>query len=81
MSARHKCQWCDARTRAFPRCQSCKSKFFHASKRVEREGLIVDLAGGAWWVWDAKGEVLVIGRDTKSDAYKALAFGEELDHA
>lgn len=76
----YKCQWCGHRTRASGgRCQSCKSKLFHASKRVEKEGLIVDQAGGGWWVWDAKGEVLVIGKDTKSEAYKALALGDTTD--
>lgn len=58
-------------------CQGCKSKRHHARKRIEREGLLLDTAGGSWWVWDAKGLVLVIGRDTKREAFDALAF--ELD--
>ncbi len=74
----NKCTWCGDRTRAYPRCQSCKSKCFHTCKRIAKEGLLVDTAGGAWWIWDAKGEVLVIGRDTKSEAIKALAFDEGL---
>ena len=60
-------------------CQTCKSKRFHAHRRIEREGLIVDQAGGAWWVWDRNGEVLVIGKPTRDDAITALALGDEVD--
>ena len=77
--AKNKCKWCGARTRRLDLCQGCKSKNHHAHKRVAKEGLLVDLAGGSWWVWTAKGDVLVIGRDTKLDAYKALAIGDEVD--
>jgi hypothetical protein len=60
-------------------CQTCKSKRFHAHKRIQREGLIVDQAGGSWWVWDRKGEVLVMGKPTRDDAINALALGDEVD--
>lgn len=60
-------------------CQGCKSRRHHARKRIEREGLILDTVipgGSSWWVWDARGNVLVIGRDTQREAFHALAFGD-----
>ena len=62
-----------------PFCQGCRSKWHHTHKRIKKEGLIVDEAGGAWWVWDKKGEVLVMAKPTKFDAIKALAFGDDDD--
>jgi len=50
----------------------CKSAHHHGHKRVEAEGLLVDMAGGSWWIWSPKGEVLVIGRATKQEAIIAL---------
>jgi hypothetical protein len=41
-------------------------------KRVEKEGLMVDTAGGSWWVWDKHGKVLVIGKPTKTEAVIGL---------
>lgn len=74
------CLWCGARTTASGGyCQTCKSKRHHAGERIKREGLIVDQAGGSWWIWDAKGGVLVMGQPTKGAAINALAFGDEVD--
>jgi hypothetical protein len=68
---------CGERTRACgAHCRSCQSARHQTFKRIEAEGLIVDEAGGSWWVWTAKGEVLVIGKDTKNDAIDALASGD-----
>jgi len=72
-----KCKGCGNRTQAYDYCRTCKSKRFHAHKRIKAEGLIVDQAGTGWWIWDAKGEVLVIGKDSKVAAINALAFGED----
>lgn len=72
-----RCEGCRGRTTASGAfCRSCKSARFHALKRIEAEKLLVDTAGGAWWVWSAKGEVLVIGKPTKGAAILALALGE-----
>lgn len=38
---------------------------------------MVDQVGGAWWVWDAKGNTLVIGQDSKAKALAALDIGDE----
>lgn len=75
----HKCDGCGNRTSAMGLCRTCKSAFFHAQKRIQNEGLLVDKAGGAWWVWSPKGEVLVIGQPDKYSAILALALGESLD--
>jgi len=74
-----KCEGCGGKTTCAHYCQRCKSKRFHARKRIDAEGLILDEAGGAWWVWDAKGTVLVIGKNTKQEAFNALAFEEDGD--
>jgi hypothetical protein len=75
-----KCLWCGHRTQASAgRCQSCKSKRFHALQRIKDEKLLLDQAGGGWWIWDAKGDVLVTGQPTREQAIFALAHGEELD--
>ena len=72
-----KCSGCGNRKQASGDfCRSCQSRRHHAYKRLEVEGLTVDIAGGSWWVWDARGAVLVIGRDSKRDAMTALALGE-----
>lgn len=76
MARSHRCEGCSARTTAYRWCQRCKSVRFHARKRITREALVVGVAGGGWWVWDARGDVLVIGRDTESEAFNALAFGD-----
>ena len=88
-----KCKQCGNRTSASSgNCQSCKSKFFHAQKRIKKEGLIVDTVlgdsvsrdGRDWWIWDAKGNVLVLGKPTKGAAIWALALGateEDNEHS
>lgn len=79
MSKTSRCEGCGNRCRAYRLCRTCKSKCFHARKQIEARGLIVDQAGGGWWIWDAKGEVLVIGRDTRIAALLALAYDIGLD--
>lgn len=81
-----KCPGCGNRTTAAGSddtgCRSCQSKLFHTRKRIEREGLIVDTAGGLWWVWDARGTVLVLGKATKGAAIRSLAWeGEHEDES
>ena len=73
-----KCEACGGRTVASAGlCRTCKSALHHAHKRIESEGLLVDTAGGSWWVWTARGEVIVMGKSTKHEAIMALALGEE----
>ncbi len=72
-----RCEGCGERTKASgPLCRTCQSTLFHAKKRVKKEGLLVDMAGGSWWVWSPKGEVLVIGKPTRADALLALMRGD-----
>jgi hypothetical protein len=58
-------------------CRTHKFAIRRAWVRVKAEGLLIDKAGGAWWVWDKKGEVLVIGEDSREHALSALALGQE----
>ena len=34
----------------------------------------------SWWVWDKKGDVLVMGQPTRGDAMRALALGDTTEH-
>lgn len=70
-----RCKWCEAETTGYTgRCRTCKSKLHHAFKRIDAEKLIIDEAGGGWWVWSAKGDVLVIGQATRELAIRELAL-------
>jgi len=72
-----KCEGCAARTRGSRQlCRACKSASIRGSQRVAAEGLIVDLAGGSWWIWSQTGAVLVSGKDTHPAAILALGRGE-----
>lgn len=72
-----KCTACGSRTSASAGyCQTCKSLRHHGLKRVKAENLLVDEAGGAWWIWDRRGDVLVSGKPTRAEAIIALARGE-----
>jgi hypothetical protein len=73
-----KCKACGVRTTASAGyCQRCKSLRHHGYKRVKDENLVVDQVGGAWWIWDARGNVLVAGKPTRTEAIIALAVGED----
>lgn len=56
-------------------CRTHKFAVRRAGARVRAEGLILDFVGGAWWIWDAKGETLVIGQDSKGKALAVLDLG------
>lgn len=73
-----RCKTCSARTTASAGyCQSCKSKRHHGYKRLKEENLLLDEAGGAWWIWDHRGDVVVTGKPTKDAAIIALGLGED----
>jgi len=57
-------------------CQRCKSLRHRGYKRLKEENLLLDEAGGAWWIWDPRGDVLVSGKPTKDAAIIALGGGE-----
>ena len=79
MAARStRCKACEARTTASAGyCQRCKSLRHHGYKRLKEEHLILDEAGGAWWIWDQRGEVIVSGKPTKEAAIIALGGGAD----
>lgn len=60
-------------------CRTHKFAVRAGVRMVREESLIVDQAGGAWWVWDARGVVLVIGQDSKIKALAILAAGGNVD--
>lgn len=71
------CKPCGARTTASGGyCQRCKSLRHHGYKRIKAEHLVLDQAGGSWWIWDRRGEVLVSGKPTAAEAVIALAAGD-----
>lgn len=78
MAARSsKCKACGARTTASGGyCQRCKSLRHHGYKRIKEENLILDQAGGSWWIWDSRGNVVVAGKPTSAAAVIALAKGD-----
>lgn len=77
-----KCKACGTRTSASAGfCQRCKSQKHHGYKRIKKENLILEQAGGSWWIWNSRGDVLVAGKPTAADAVIALAAGTEEDDA
>jgi hypothetical protein len=73
-----KCKTCGVRTTASAGyCQSCKSKRHHGYKRLKKENLLLDEAGGAWWIWNPRGDVIVSGKPTKDAAIIALGVRED----
>jgi len=74
MSKSWSCVGCGGRTTGCSGyCQGCKSKMHHAYARIRCERLLVDTAGGDWWVWSARGEVLVLGCASRVAAIQTLA--------
>ncbi len=73
-----KCKACGTRTMGSTGyCQSCKSMRHHGYKRLKAENLLLDEAGGAWWIWDPRGDVVVSGKPTRAEAVIALGRGED----
>jgi hypothetical protein len=75
-----RCKACSAKTIASGGyCQRCKSLRHHGLKQIKDEQLLLDQAGGSWWIWNPRGDVLVSGKPTATDAVIALAAGEDND--
>ena len=75
-----RCKACGTRTTASAGyCQACKSKRHHGYKRLKEENLLLDEAGGAWWIWDPRGDVVVSGKPTRDAAIIALGGGDVED--
>ena len=72
-----KCEGCRTPTKGCTGfCRTCKFARQRGLDRIRCESLLLDTAGGSWWVWDPRGEVLVIGRNTKQQAIIALGSGD-----
>jgi hypothetical protein len=75
-----RCKACGSRTTASGGyCQSCKSKRHHGYKRIKDEHLLLDEAGGAFWIWNSRGDVIVTGKPTAAAAVIALVEGDVED--
>ncbi|MEK9208145.1 MAG: hypothetical protein AAB922_06675 [Patescibacteria group bacterium] len=62
------CKDCGTKHKAMgERCQKCKTINKKNLKEALKKGWIIGAAGGAWWVWDMKGNVLSQGA-TKQEA-------------
>lgn len=73
-----RCKACSVRTSASGGfCQRCKSLRHHGYKQIKDEHLLLDQAGGSWWIWNQRGDVLVAGKPAAADAVIALALGSE----
>lgn len=77
-----KCDVCGTRIQGCTgHCRTHKFAIRRAGRRVREESLLVDQAGGAWWVWDSKGNVLVVAQDSKVKALAALDCGADEEEA
>jgi hypothetical protein len=75
-----KCKACGKRTfGSTGYCQSCKSKRHHGYKRIKEENLLLDKAGGSYWIWNQRGDVIVTGKPTAAAAVIALVEGDVED--
>lgn len=73
-----RCEGCGERTTASGAfCRTCQRQTGEAKAAVKKQSLIVDQAGGSWWVWSPRGDVLVIGKPTRQSALLALVRGED----
>jgi hypothetical protein len=73
-----KCKRCGKRTSCVDLCLTCKTELRRAFRRVEKNGILIDVAGGAWWAWDRIGNVLAGPCDRGDQVLVALG---EYSHA
>lgn len=75
-----KCKVCGVRKAgSSDYCRTHEFAIRRAGRRIVAESLIVDQAGGAWWVWDAKGNPLTLGEGSRAHALVALDTGLEAE--
>jgi len=76
----HRCQGCASKTTAAGDfCRTCQRVRRAAYRRIKAEGLTTGQAGGSWWIWDPKGNVIVGGKASHSETLQALAVGDEIE--
>ncbi len=64
------CIDCGKKTQAYPRCSQCKALVLNMYKNAKTWGWTIDLAGGAWWVWDQVGNVLAMHEKSRTAALR-----------
>lgn len=68
----NRCKACGAKkTGSTDYCRTHKHEVRRLSKAAREAGHTVDVAGGAWWVWDAQGNVLGAG-SSRLDALRGI---------
>jgi hypothetical protein len=73
-----RCEGCGERTTAAGAfCRTCQRQLGEAKAAVKKQSLLVDQAGGSWWVWSPRGEVLTIGKPTRQSALLSLVRGDD----
>ncbi len=74
--SRTRCDVCDVRIQGSSgHCRTHKFAIRRAGERLRSEGLILDYVGKAWWIWDARGDVLVLGQPNRAKALALLDLG------
>lgn len=67
-----KCDVCARRTVASGgRCRGCQTLVRKAHAFVKAAGFTIEWVGGAWWVFDRRGNTLAIGEENKGLAVLA----------
>lgn len=76
-----KCDDCGNRHRASGRrCLACKTQVHREFRDAKKRGWVIDMAGGAWWVWDKLGNVLAT-HETSNVAALRLALNKLINTA
>jgi hypothetical protein len=69
------CEGCGTKTTAMGLCRACKKIKRQALAQIKAKGWTLGEAGGGWWVWDARGFVVVVGQDTRLAALGLVPVG------
>lgn len=67
------CPHCGNITRAYIGiCRYCQSDISRGLEYAHQHNLLIDKAGGAWWSWDSKGNVLAGPADNSDEIFIEL---------
>ncbi len=64
---------CGTRSRGGDYCRTCKSKIQKGATRAAERGILVGEAGGSFWAWDSRGDVLEGPAESKGPIFLALS--------
>lgn len=73
-----KCTICGVRKRGSTDfCRTHRFAVRRGMRRMNEDNLIVDVAGGGWWAWTLRGEVVVIGQNSRVEVLAELGRREQ----